>query len=479
MALADARSDVEKLRAPRMGCKSASRASVAAQRRRDDALAAQKSRKRDALALARAVATAASERADGMGHDARMSAVEDDDGWTRAGGGGTAAEGRAASGTASARDDVVTQPEWMWDDAPRDLREKWFVKPRPRGSRCLVVAARGRTTARSARDGSTLSTFQSGLPGGSARTTRGRGGDCFCILDCVFTGDERARKEAGSVNAPSSATPRGAYHVLDVVAWNGASMYDCDVEFRFFWARTRLVEECDACEAPDPSCGRDFSFVPTPWYECDAEGVSRAYAESVSQAHGVEVDGLLFYHREAAYETGATPLVLLWRDAKTSAFFDRDEGAASVLSRAGVQLPGDASRAQIISLTKSLNGLFFITGDDQPTAIAASAAVRRASERVDPPARLEPGRQGRFLVGPAGLDVDIDTAVVRSADLLYLGPKPLARSKKHDATIRSADRADVLSKILFNARARTSPLTIERLIEVASSDAMDGDDARA
>lgn len=473
MASADARPDEGKLRAPRAGCKSASRASLAAQRRRDNALAAQKSRKRDALAMARAVAVAASERTDGASEVACASAGGDDDGWTRLGGGEGAAERRAASGTASARDDVVTQPEWMWDDAPRDLREKWFVKPRPRGSRCLVVAARGRTTARSARDGSTLSTFQSGLPGGSARTTRGRGGDCFCILDCIFTGDERARKEAGNVNAPSSTTPSGAYHVLDIVAWNGASMYDCDAEFRFFWARTRLVEECDACEAPNPACGRDFSFVPTPWYECNAEGISQAYAESVSRAHGVEIDGLLFYHREAAYETGATPLVLLWRDAKTSAFFDRDEGAASVLSRTGVQLPADASRAQIISLTKSMNGLFFITGDNQPIAIAASSAVRPASERVDPPARLECGRQGRFLVGPAGIDVDIDTAVVRSADLLYLGPKPLARSKKNDAPIRSADRADALSKILFNARARTSPLTIERLIEVASSDSMD------
>ena len=104
--------------------------------------------------------------------------------------------------------------------------------------------------------------------------------------------------------------------MLDVVAWNGTSMYDCDAEFRFFWAHTRLTQECDACEPPDPSVGREYAFAPTPWYECDADGVRRAYeARDVGDC---EVDGLLFYHKEAAYDVGATPLVLLWRDAKTS-----------------------------------------------------------------------------------------------------------------------------------------------------------------
>jgi snurportin-1 len=449
-------------------------------RRRAATLERQRAAKRDALAVARAVARVATRR-DGATRDARGARDDDDDDDddddARDGRGATDAarddDARDARDDEDARDDarddadVVAQPEWMWDDAPDDFRERWYARARPRGTRCVVVATRGRTTARSARDGTTLRTFQSGLPGGSARTSRGRSGECFCILDCVFAEDERARNETGGRGKEAAtANARGAYHVLDVMAWNGAAMYDCDAEFRFFWAHTRLTEECDACEAPNAALGRDFAFVPTPWYECDVDGVSRAYAGDI----GTEIDGLLFYHKEAAYENGATPLVLAWRDAKTSAFFTRDEGAATVLSRAGVVLPGDPTAAQIITLTKSSDGRFFVTGDDEPMVIAAVDAVPRASEKVAAPATLEPGRSGRFLVGPSGFDVDVETAHVRSADLHYLGPKPPKR--------RGVDRADALSKILFNARARTAPLGIDALLSAAAADAPMTDHAR-
>ena len=94
-------------------------------------------------------------------------------------------------------------------------------------------------------------------------------------MDCVYCEDERARWDAG--REASTSGRGGTYRVLDVVAWNGTSMYDCDAEFRFFWAQTRLTQECDACEPPDPSVGREYAFAPTPWYECYADGVRRAY----------------------------------------------------------------------------------------------------------------------------------------------------------------------------------------------------------
>jgi len=448
-----------------------------ADRRREATLRRQRDGKRDALAYARRIAVGEDDDARGGGGDGGdvvgSSRVDDAS--------MDAAMDAAASPSPNAREseeELVTQPEWMWDDAPSDLRRNWYVRPRPRGARCLVVAARGKTTARSARDGSTLRAFQSGLPGGSARTSRGRGGDCFCILDCVYCEDERARGDVGRETSTSGR--RGTYRVLDVVAWNGTSMYDCDAEFRFFWAHTRLTQECDACEPPNPSVGRDYAFAPTPWYECDADGVRRAY--EARDVCDYEVDGLLFYHKEAAYDVGATPLVLLWRDAKTSAFFGRDEGAPSVLARAGVEFEGDAMRAHVVALAKSVDGNFFVTGDDDPIIVAAVAAVPRASEKVESPERLPPGRSGRFLVGPGGFDVDTETAVVRSADVRYLGPKPTAsRGSRTNARSRDrpstpfVDRADSLSKILFNARSRVSPLAVERLLEVAAADVMDDD----
>jgi snurportin-1 len=447
-----------------------------ADRRREATLRRQRDGKRDALAYARRIAVGEDDDARGGGGDGGdvvgSSRVDDAS--------MDASMDAAASPSPNAREseELVTQPEWMWDDAPSDLRRNWYVRPRPRGARCLVVAARGKTTARSARDGSTLRAFQSGLPGGSARTSRGRGGDCFCILDCVYCEDERARGDVGRETSTSGR--RGTYRVLDVVAWNGTSMYDCDAEFRFFWAHTRLTQECDACEPPNPSVGRDYAFAPTPWYECDADGVRRAY--EARDVCDYEVDGLLFYHKEAAYDVGATPLVLLWRDAKTSAFFGRDEGAPSVLARAGVEFEGDAMRAHVVALAKSVDGNFFVTGDDDPIIVAAVAAVPRASEKVESPERLPPGRSGRFLVGPGGFDVDTETAVVRSADVRYLGPKPTAsRGSRTNARSRDrpstpfVDRADSLSKILFNARSRVSPLAVERLLEVAADDVMDDD----
>jgi snurportin-1 len=54
--------------------------------------------------------------------------------------------------------------------------------------------------------------------------------------------------------------------------------------------------------------------------------------------------------------------------------------------------------------------------------------------------------------------------------LHYLGPKPPKR--------RGVDRADALSKILFNARARTAPLGIDALLSAAAADAPMTDHAR-
>jgi len=452
----------------RMSLKRAGGRASASERRREATLVRQRESKRDALAYARSIAI-------GGGSDEAMRGADDAERRARE---ADSSSSSAAGALPNTFEEVLTMPEWMWDDAPRDLREKWYVRPRPRGTRCLVVASRGKTVARSARDGTTLSTFQSALPGGSARTSRGRGGDCFCILDCVFTGDERARKDYGrrdGVSSDAEASRSGRYYVLDVMAWNGASMYECDVEFRFFWAHTRLTQECEACEAPNRALGRDFAFVATPWFEATAEGLEVAYAGDV----GAELDGLIFYHREAAYETGTTPLVLNWRDARTSAFFNRDEGAPGVLERAGVVMPDATSAlaAQIVTLAKSNDGAFFITGDDEPVVIAATGAVSSAPRALGSPIEMPTNRLGRFLVGPNGFDVDAETAVVRSADLLYLGVKPERKPPlAHAAVTRAArlpDRADALSKILFNARSRNAPLSIERIIQVArESDVM-------
>lgn len=91
------------------------------------------------------------------------------------------------------------------------------------------------------------------------------------------------------------------------------------------------------CEVLNVVLGRDFVFVSTSWYECDVDGVSRAYAGDI----GIEIDGLLFYYKEVVYENGVMLFVLVWCDVKMLVFFMCDEGAATVFSRAGVVFSGD------------------------------------------------------------------------------------------------------------------------------------------
>jgi hypothetical protein len=68
-------------------------------------------------------------------------------------------------------------------EVPPDLPHSWLVAARPEGPRCVVVAARGGTVART-RNGRVLARFASGLPAGSRATADGA--DSFCILDCVL-----------------------------------------------------------------------------------------------------------------------------------------------------------------------------------------------------------------------------------------------------------------------------------------------------
>ena len=67
---------------------------------------------------------------------------------------------------------------------PPDLATAWLVTPRPEGTRCVVVAARGATSARR-RDGSPLVPhFPSQLPAGSASTAEAV--ESVTILDCIL-----------------------------------------------------------------------------------------------------------------------------------------------------------------------------------------------------------------------------------------------------------------------------------------------------
>lgn len=182
-------------------------------------------------------------------------------------------------------------PEWM-TDLPGDLGSGWLVMPRPEGTRCLVIASRGKTVSRT-RSGTVLHQFASELPNGSHASRKAGGAS---VLDCVYQKDSES------------------YFVLDVMCWVGYDVYESGTEFRRFWLRSKLAE----CPGVGRRAKRNrFRFVPAPAFQCTRDGLQSAYTGS----HGYRVDGLLFIHKQTRYELGVTPLCLVWKDARTSRYF--------------------------------------------------------------------------------------------------------------------------------------------------------------
>ena len=184
-------------------------------------------------------------------------------------------------------------PEWLVD-IPPDLAASWLVMPRPEGDRCLVIAARGKTTAR-LRNGRVKAVFPSQLPGG-CHSKASDGSEGYSILDCVFS--------------PVTKT----YHVMDTLCWNGHAILDSDTEFRLFWTASKLAEVPVAA----PSKLNRFAFSALPVYQADADGIQQSYAAELPFRR----DGLLFFNRQASYTASefGNPLVMLWKDQHCSRY---------------------------------------------------------------------------------------------------------------------------------------------------------------
>ncbi len=170
--------------------------------------------------------------------------------------------------------------EWL-EEVPEDFTDKWLMFVCPIGKRCLVVAAKGTTSAYS-RTGIQINNFPSLLPGGCHRTHH-VGRDC-CILDCIFYETTHT------------------YYVLDVMSWGGHPVYDSDTEFRSFWKATKIKDNAESISKF--SRINPMSFIDLPGYPCTQE----ALAEVFTREWPVQVDGLLFVHKEAHYWAKKTPL---------------------------------------------------------------------------------------------------------------------------------------------------------------------------
>ena len=108
--------------------------------------------------------------------------------------------------------------EWF-ESVPDDFPSRWTAVPVPEGHRAFVLAGDGKTKAFS-RHGKWQRTFPSFLPGGCRSGLRWK--SAVAVLDCVFVPHERT------------------FYCLDVMVWDGASVYGCDTEFRSFWLNGKV-----------------------------------------------------------------------------------------------------------------------------------------------------------------------------------------------------------------------------------------------
>ncbi|XP_068666128.1 uncharacterized protein [Aristolochia californica] len=296
-------------------------------------------------------------------------------------------------------------PEWMIDVPPR-LAHDWYVFPRPAGKRCFVVSSNGSTVSR-LRNGSILHYFPSALPNGARTKDIAGPAHNFSILDCIFH------------------EPDQTYYVIDMVCWRSYSLYDCSAEFRFFWLNSKLAET-GACNPP--SLYHKYRFSVVPIYECDQMGLQAAYSGSMPYAK----DGLLFYNKHAHYQTGNTPLALVWKDENCSQYVLDTDSLGQVPSQQQVVLELQADG----NLT---------TSDDPPAVFGCLDGnfIQKSG--------LRSGLLLRFAIHDGGLKVT--DGKFEKADMQYVGKSTRARAF-----------ADSYSKILFQYTARHSPLKFEDLM---------------
>lgn len=171
--------------------------------------------------------------------------------------------------------------EWL-KEVPDDI-EKWFIKPCPKGTRVLVVAVDG-TTQVFNKYGAFMKRFRSELPGDGRKKETS-----LTILDCIYVKNMEH------------------FFVLDVLAYGNQSMTDCDAEFRFFWIESQIRES----NLDQVSKRNEYPFRIIEKYKC---GDEMAFNEFLSKwpiwtDNQPELDGFLFYHSEASYVSGTTPLV--------------------------------------------------------------------------------------------------------------------------------------------------------------------------
>ncbi|KRF98957.1 uncharacterized protein Dwil_GK27411 [Drosophila willistoni] len=183
------------------------------------------------------------------------------------------------------RDELQYRPqlsEWL-RHRPEELGD-WLLVPCPIGKRYLVVANNGKTKVYN-KGGRQIMQIQTMLPGD------GQQHKCTTILDCVYVED------------------MDIFYVLDAISFGQQDLQECEANFRFYWLRARFDEyPVDLGQCRD---GHEKAFVLLKHYDFeDASAVEEVLQKyPIWEENKPQLDGFLFYHKQASYVCGTTPLV--------------------------------------------------------------------------------------------------------------------------------------------------------------------------
>ncbi|XP_034480228.1 snurportin-1 [Drosophila innubila] len=175
----------------------------------------------------------------------------------------------------------LQQSEWL-RHRPENLCD-WLLLPCPVGKRCLVIATNGRTKVHN-KAGRIIMQLRTLLPGDAHMQK------CKTVLDCVYV--------------PEVDT----FYVLDAISFGQQQLLDCEANFRFFWLRSRFDEHGELSEV---SKRNEKPFKLLAYYDFeDANAVDQVLQRHPQwEENQPQLDGMLFYHKEASYTCGTTPLV--------------------------------------------------------------------------------------------------------------------------------------------------------------------------
>jgi len=184
------------------------------------------------------------------------------------------------------RDWGLMEAEWL-RSIPEDFEKKWQVIPCPVGKRCSLWALDGETHAYT-KQGIFLESFESALPNGHQYS--GCNGSTF--LDGVYCEN------------------LSTYFILDALQWNNYDLRRGSAEFRLFHLNAQMADYLDSGDIHPRYRATFKNFVmQLPLFPCTPKGVMRALAWSPLPNLRMELDGILFYHHDAMYTSGTTPLV--------------------------------------------------------------------------------------------------------------------------------------------------------------------------